>query len=543
MENLLKILLGDITHSEGVGVQIDATLRDAFDLMNENGRGAVVVLEGSCPMGILTERDAIRILCQDFNLSDRAGPYARKTLITARATRTIGHALIIMVENNIRRLVVTGPEDSFLGLVTQQDLLRNIEDDFFRASLEVRHIMDQGRELIYAVPGEPIAVVLRRMVDRGVSAVPVLQEGRAVGIITEKDSLRLIKEKGSLDGPVGSCMSSPVHTVRFDTSLADVVRLMNERSIRRVVVVGEDGNRVAGVLTNRDLARNLKGHYNDYLERKLRHTKEVLNLLPEILFEIIDTGEEQLVVWGNQMAKNGFGREMVDRPVTDFIPPERWKEIYPSLVENGRVGNVRFRYGKSIFEFSGFYLPFERGLEKGRIQLIMRDITEEVSQAVTDPLTNMYNRRYINDFLVREIERSRRAGHRFSVIMADVDDFKRINDAYGHGFGDKVLQEIAGLMGHESREYDVVGRYGGEEFVIVMPETEKNKSVPLVDRLRGVIEKHVFEPAQGNVVSVTVSFGVAAFPEDGETVEDLLVKADERLYRAKRQGKNIVVSI
>jgi len=296
------------------------------------------------------------------------------------------------------------------------------------------------------------------------------------------------------------------------------------------------------MLTNRDLARNLKGNYNDYLERKLHHTKEVLNLLPEILFEIIDTGEEQVVVWGNEKAKNDFGLEMVDRPVTDFIPPDRWREIYPFLVEHGRVGNARFIYGKSIFEFSGFYLPLEIGSEKGRNQLIMRDITEEVTQAVTDPLTNIFDRRHINDVLAREIERSRRARHRFSVVKVDVDDFKRINDVYGPGFGDKVLHGIAELMGHKTREYDIVGRYGGEEFIIVMPETGKDDAVDLVDRLRRAIEKRVFEPAKGAAVSVTASFGVSAFTEDGETAEDLLVKADERLCHAKRQGKNIVVS-
>ncbi len=542
MENLLGISLGDIALRTGVAIQAESSLEQAFGLMNENGIGAIVVLDGSRPVGILTERDAIRILCQEVDLSEVAGPYARKTLITASGARTFGYALTIMVENNIRRLVVVGAADTFLGVVTQQDLLRNMEDDFFRASLEVRHIMDPGRELISALPGERIATVLRRIVDRGVSAVPILQDGRAVGIITEKDSLRLIQSKGSLDGPVESCMSNPVVTVRLDTRLADVVRLMNERSIRRVVVVGDDGSRAVGILTNRDLVKNLEGSYNDYLERKLRHTKEVLNLLPEVLFEIIDTGQEQLVVWGNEKAVDGFGREMVDRPVTDFIPPDRWAEIYPSLIEHGRVSNARFRYAKSIFEFSGFYLPLERGLEKGRIQLIMRDITMEVTQAIMDPLTNIYNRRYVNDFLVREIERSRRVGHRFAVIMADVDDFKRINDAYGHSFGDLVLQGIAEVMRRETREYDMVGRYGGEEFVIVMPETAKESAVNLVDRLRRVIEGYVFVPTRGERVSVTVSFGVAAYTQDGETVEDLLVKADERLYRAKRLGKNIVVA-
>ncbi len=542
MENLNKILLGDVAHREGVGIQIDSSLREAIRLMNENGIGAVVVLDGSLPMGILTERDAVRILCDESDLDGRAGPYACKTLITASRLRTIGHALIIMVENNIRRLVVTGAAGSFLGVVTQQDLLRNMEEGYFRASLEVRHILEQGRELISAVAGERTAVVLRRMVDRAVSAVPVLDEGRATGIITEKDILRLSHGAGSLDGPIESHMSRPVLTVRLDTRLADVVRLMNEKFVRRVVVVGEDGSRAVGILTNRDLARYIKGNYNDYLERKFRHTKEVLNLLPEMLFEIMDTGEEQVVVWGNEKAMNSFGREIVDRPVTDFIPPDCWREIHPGLVEHGRVVNARFTYHTSTFEFSGFYLPLERGSEKGRIELIMRDVTKEVAPAVADPLTSVSTRRSVHEFLVREIARSRHTGHLFSVIISAVDDFKSIKDTYGAGFGDKVLRGVADLMRQETREFDLAERYGDEEFIIVMPETGKDIAVGLVDRLRHAMENQSFETTKGEIVPVTVSFGVSSFAEDGETVENLLLKAGERLSRARRLGRNSVVA-
>ena len=542
MKNILRVCLGDIARRHDVAVPADATLTKAFSLMLENGIGAVVVLDGSHAIGVLTERDATRLICKDVDLNDRAESHVRKVLIVARDTRTFGYALSVMVENNIRRLVVVDAAYSFRGLVTQQELLKNIDDDHFRANLEVRHILDQTRTLIFAHLGESIAVALRRMVHEGVSAVPILEGGAAVGIITEKDSLRLTRGSRSLDDPVESYMSKPVVTVPIDMRLTDVARLMNEKSVRRVVVVGPDGCRAVGLLTNRDLVRSLQGSYKDYLERRLRHTKEVLNLLPDLLLEIIDMGEEQFVVWGNERAVAGFGRDIVDRPVTDFVPPDRWREIYPLLVEQGRVSDVRFRHGTTIFELSGYYLPLERGLEKGRIQVVMRNMTEEVSRAVSDPLTGLYTQRYIDDFLAREIKRSRRDGRAISVIVAAVDDFSGINDASDRSFGDKLLQEVAGIIGGGSREYDVVGRCGEEEFVIVMPETSMRRAVTLVNRVRRGLEKHVFEPAPGKRISVTASFGVSVFEKDGETAEDLLARANARLCRARSLGRNRIVS-
>jgi diguanylate cyclase (GGDEF)-like protein len=500
----------------------------------------VVVLKGDKPVGIITERDVVRLLYEDVDLNQEVQRFSRKPLVEASGKRTIGYALSLMVENNIRRLIVVDRAENFLGVVTQQELLSHLEEDFYRSTLRVEHIFDQLKDLVSVSKDDPVKVVLKKMVDHSISAVPILEDGIATGIITEKDVLKLANDHASLQAPASEHMSSPVIFAELDTNLTDVVNTMNTKNIRRLVVKGSDGSAL-GVITNRDLVRNLEGDYNEFLERKLRYSKEVLNLLPEMLFEVIDTGEDQLVVWANEKVLTRFGRRIIDRPVTELVPERKWEDIYKGLLERNKVEDIRFKKDDSTYEFSGFYLPMDKTTEKGRTQLILRDITEDVRLATTDPLTKIYNRRYMNEFLVKEAERSRRTDRSFSVVITDIDNFKGINDTYGHAFGDVVLKEIVGGMIETTREYDTVGRYGGEEFLLILPEVDKSTAIIVCERLRRNIEGHGIETADGDKVSVTASFGIASFDEDGSGPDDLLVKADERLYKAKRAGKNMVV--
>ncbi len=535
-----NVLLHDIAEKENVWVEAHSMLRQMLQLMQKNEKGVVVVLKENKPIGILTERDVVSLLYTEVDLDEKTERFARKPLIVASGIRTISYALSLMIENNIRRLVVVDSSENFLGVVTQKHLLKHVEEDFYRSSLRVKHIFDQLKDLVSAAQNDAIRDVLEKMVEHKISAVPIIENGIAVGIITEKDVLRLANNKVSLQEQVGKHMTSPVIFADLETKLIEVVKIMDDRNISRTVVKGADG-RAVRIITNSDLVRNLEGDYNEFLERKLRYTKEVLNLLPEMLIEVIDTGQDQLIVWINEKVSSKFGKRIIDKPVTELVPSNRWNDIYSALIEHNKIEDVRFKKDNSVYEFSGFYLPLDKAGEKGRIELFLRDITEEVMLATTDPLTRLYNRRFMNEFLARETERSKRSHSKFAVVMADVDDFKRINDTYGHLSGDIVLKAIVRGMISGTREYDIAGRYGGEEFLIIMPEIDKQTTVDVADRMRRNIENHEIEVMNGEMVTVTASFGIATFDEDGNSPDDLLVKADERLYKAKRQGKNRVV--
>jgi diguanylate cyclase (GGDEF)-like protein len=535
-----NILLRDIADNENVSVEIHSQVNQLLQVMHKNKKGVVVVLQKGRPIGIVTERDIVSLLYRGVNLDEEVQRFARKPLVVAKGKRSVGYALSLMVENNIRRLVVVDDSDNFVGVVTQEELLNHLEEDYYRSAIRVKHIFDQLKDLIGASRDETIKEVLKKMVEHQIGAVPILENGVAIGVITEKDVLKLASDKVSLQEHIIEHMSSPVISAQLETRLVDVVKTMNTRSVRRLVVEGDDGLSV-GMITNRDLVRNFEGDYNQFLEMKLKHSKDVFNLLPEMLFEAIDIGSDQLVVWANEKVLSRFGKTIIDQPMTELVPPEKWRDIYDVLIDQKKVEDVRFKRLESTYEFSGFYLPLDKTTEKGRIELILRDITEEVVLATTDPLTKIYNRRYMNEFLTMETDRSKRSQKEFAVVLVDVDDFKKVNDTYGHLSGDVVLKAIVGGIIGGTRQYDIVGRYGGEEFLIIMPEVDKATAVEVAERMRRNIENHEVEILDDEKVKVTASFGIAVFPEDGISPDDLLVKADERLYKAKWEGKNRVV--
>jgi diguanylate cyclase (GGDEF)-like protein len=161
-------------------------------------------------------------------------------------------------------------------------------------------------------------------------------------------------------------------------------------------------------------------------------------------------------------------------------------------------------------------------------------------QSITDGLTKLYNHRYLQQFLRKELDRSRRYGAKCSVILTDIDHFKNFNDVYGHQAGDFVLAQTAAVVKRTIREVDLAARYGGEEFCVVFPEIEKDKAFIAAERVRKAIEAADYD-WDGQILKVTTSIGVACFPEDAENETELVKKADAALYIAKETGRNKTV--
>lgn len=160
--------------------------------------------------------------------------------------------------------------------------------------------------------------------------------------------------------------------------------------------------------------------------------------------------------------------------------------------------------------------------------------------AITDGLTKLYIYRHFRYLLDTEIKRSIRYNRQFSLIMMDVDNFKLINDTYGHPTGDCILKEISEAITLSCRKIDLASRYGGEEFALILPETCKENAKIMAERLRQKIEAIIIYTKTNLPVSPTISIGIAGFPEDGNDQENLIEAADNALYFAKKQGKNCV---
>jgi len=158
--------------------------------------------------------------------------------------------------------------------------------------------------------------------------------------------------------------------------------------------------------------------------------------------------------------------------------------------------------------------------------------------AFIDPLTGIANRRYLETSFEARLEEVRRYGWPFGLVMLDIDDFKRVNDTYGHPIGDRVLQTVARTLANASRPFDVVGRFGGEEFVVLLVGVDDEQLFIFAERMRVLIE-HSFIHVQKEHVSVTASLG-ATLARTEDTAESLLARADALLYRSKADGKNRV---
>jgi diguanylate cyclase (GGDEF)-like protein len=159
---------------------------------------------------------------------------------------------------------------------------------------------------------------------------------------------------------------------------------------------------------------------------------------------------------------------------------------------------------------------------------------------ITDDLTSVFNYRYLNNILDRELVRAQRLKSSMSVLFLDLDSFKKVNDHHGHLLGSKILVEMAGLLKNAVRKVDAVARYGGDEYIIVLTDTNSKGAMIVAERIRQMVEEHVFLEEENYRIRLTISIGVASYPEHGVNKVELLHLADDAMYKGKFGRKNVV---
>ncbi|MBW8011932.1 MAG: diguanylate cyclase [Chloroflexi bacterium] len=251
--------------------------------------------------------------------------------------------------------------------------------------------------------------------------------------------------------------------------------------------------------------------------------------------------------------------ELLQMKVLDVIvDPEARSRFQGALTAQGSFKNfevdLQRKDGLKIDALVTATLRQEKNGKVTGFQGSVRDITDRKQAeaerlramkleqiAITDPLTKIYNRRFFNEAAEKEIERAKRSGSSLSVIVFDIDHFKNVNDTYGHSTGDQVLINIVNICKRNVRSMDLFARFGGEEFVIMMPETDINSAQETAQRLREIVAEKPITKSDKTDVSVTISPGIANWDsEKSLNILALLDRADQALYQSKEAGRNRV---
>ncbi len=261
-------------------------------------------------------------------------------------------------------------------------------------------------------------------------------------------------------------------------------------------------------------------------------------LFKKLLTDLNDV--ERVEQSGRQVRQKDFNRQ-AERLIVSRFP--HWWQVIGACTSGQAEFSAEVDQVLRTYIISIYKLEEKRHKNVGSVSII-RDVSAEKAkeavlekQAVTDRLTGLYDQRYIKEALANEIKRSKRYQKEFSLIMFDVDDFKEINDRHGHLFGDEVLIRVAAVAKEAFRKSDLVARYGGDEFLVLLPETDQDSAKLMAERLLKVVQKMTVL-YNGKEISANISIGIASFPLPEGVTASPIVAVDQALYNAKKQGKS-----
>jgi len=298
------------------------------------------------------------------------------------------------------------------------------------------------------------------------------------------------------------------------------------------------------------------------LEQTLEIVRERYAAVVETAYDgIITIDQDQNIKMLNDSARDIFGigsEQVLGDNLSRFIP-QQFREAHGQYVNSFRKSpvNVRpmqVRTPVRALRSDGSEIDIEVTISKIKVRneiemtAVVRDISErtrlieQLQKAAThDSLTGIFNRRHGAAILNNEIQRCGRFSHALSVAMIDLDHFKEVNDTYGHAYGDLVLNSVVETISKSLRDADTLCRWGGEEFLVVLPETTVNNALLWAERARNEIESKAIIFSREQAVSITASFGLATLSSDDATADELLKRADDALYRVKNSGRNQVI--
>jgi len=221
------------------------------------------------------------------------------------------------------------------------------------------------------------------------------------------------------------------------------------------------------------------------------------------------------------------------------LPPKTARTYWLGCLQHRKQISKKLSRNVSLITSLGDYLSITKD-EGYRPLLINTELYNRIIlESVNDQLTELNNRSYFDQVFEQQLSLAKRYDTELSLLFIDIDNFKEVNDRFGHQAGDFVLKEVAATISSEKRESDIAVRYGGEEFILLMPHTSSISALILAERVRIAIANHVLE-YEGQTISITISGGIASYPLDGADLSEILSTADRAVYQAKGAGKNLI---
>ncbi|MCY2931285.1 MAG: diguanylate cyclase [Planctomycetota bacterium] len=428
-------------------------------------------------------------------------------------------------------------------------------------------------------PDEPLARAVQIMAEANVGAVTVIDDaGQLMGILSERDILKHVAgDPGTLSSiPVAQVMTKKVFSCPRDARLADVNRLMVEHRIRHLPVV--DGARPVAMISSRDVLAHqlaLMAGMKEAAEQIARLLKCLKTLEVDEVLSVVAMEVPRLFGAGRFTISFGDGTIAPAVCRRNCLFPIEELVVEDSVRACPTCGPAPEACRRQGCTGQRMLIPLGAGDEGGASALssnllclcgwpdhgnaaadelfqykalLVQDVlrttlanalrfSETHRRGAVDALTGVWMRRALQARLQEELDRGRRYGNIFSIAFLDVDHFKSINDQGGHANGDDVLRAVAMAISTSTRATDFVSRYGGDEFVVLLPETDQAGALILIDRVRQAVHDQLVRP---DGAPVTLSCGVAQW-RDETTSDDLLARADAALFQAKRAGRNTVI--
>jgi signal transduction histidine kinase len=543
--------LESIAHVKGFDISSKATIAEAMECMLANGNGVAVLLEAQKPVGIITESLLLGSL-ESVEFSENAINLAKRPVISVLKSRPVESAFDLVVTNNIRRLVLVDKDGNYGGIVLQEDLFDFLEDDVYKVDLKVSDLLPADTHIITITKEASIHDALTLMQKAAIGSVIVADEKQnPIGIVTEKDILAAGYKHTDMQQNITVLMSSPVVSVDEEYPLTQVIALMKTRSIRRVVIT-DNHNRAKALLTNRDIFQHIKGNVARMLEIKLRHAKEIMNLLPEAIVEIFDLPDQQAIQWMNKRAEILFGSDFLDATPAKLIGEATWKALCKELQEKHTVQNFLVNIDAKSYEFSG---TLSQNINSRYIKLIAKDITEHesIKQTLKKEIKEEVRLRRENEHLMMQQARMASIGETVSYIA------HQWRQPLGHLGGILMNIDSAYTFGELSKEYLKDKITQGNSLIKYMSQTiddfrlffQPNKQKEAFDITASIEQslKIVSASLDYNHITIKKEYGdtplyALGYPSEfAQAVLNLINNARDALLQTQQTDKIITISI